>query len=100
MKTEEINKLYNDGKISITEADKLRKGGEIEDNELRLKKNNEISELYGKGGLSISDTIAYENNLLLERNRKNTSTITTILAVYAVITILGVMISLFGLAQI
>jgi|TARA_B110000027_G_scaffold104041_1_gene110271 hypothetical protein len=119
MKTEEINKLYNDGKISITEADKLRKRGEIEDNELRLKirelrdggyeindidsrskKNNEISELYGKGGLSISDTIAYENNLLLERNRKNTSTITTILAVYAVITILGVMISLFGLAQI
>ena len=119
LSTEEINKFYNDGKISIAEADKLRKGGDIEDYELRLKireltgggykindidsrskKNNEISELYGKGGLSISDTIAYENNLLLERNRKNTSTITTILAVYAVITILGVMISLFGLAQI
>ena len=119
LSTEEINKFYNDGKISIAEADKLRKGGDIEDYELRLKireltgggykindidsrskKNNEISELYGKGGLSISDTIAYENNLLLERNRENTSTITTILAVYAVITILGVMISLFGLAQI
>ena len=119
LSTEEINKFYNDGKISIAEADKLRKGGDIEDYELRLKireltgggykindidsrskKNNEISELYGKGGLSISDTIAYENNLLLERNRENTSTITTILAVYAVITILGIMISLFGLAQI
>ena len=97
MKTEEINKLYNDGKISITEADKLRKG---KVDEAVRTKNNEISELYVKGGLSISDTIAYENNLLLERNRKNTSTITTILAVYAVITILGIMISLFGLAQI
>jgi len=27
LSTEEINKLYNDGKISIAEADKLRKGG-------------------------------------------------------------------------
>ena len=43
---------------------------EINDIDSRSKKNNEISELYGKGGLSISDTIAYENNLLLERNRK------------------------------
>ena len=55
MKTEEINKLYNDGKISITEADKLRKG---EVDEAVRTKNNEISELYVKGGLSISDTIA------------------------------------------
>ena len=107
MKTEEINKLYNDGKISIAEADKLRKGGGIEDNGISRKirdgksdKKREIIKLYKEGGLSISDTLAYENNLLLERNRKNTSTITTILAVCAVITILGVMIPLFGLTQI
>ena len=72
---EDINKLYNDGKISIAEADKLRKGGGIEDNGISRKirdgksdKKREIIKLYKEGGLSISDTIAYENNLLLERN--------------------------------
>jgi hypothetical protein len=50
LSTEEINKFYNDGKISIAEADKLRKGGDIEDYELRLK----IRELTG-GGYKIND---------------------------------------------
>ena len=99
LSTEEINKLYNDGKISIAEADKLRKGGGIEDNGISRKirdgksdKKREIIKLYKEGGLSISDTIAYENNLLLERNRKNTSTIVTIIAINIVLAIIGALI--------
>ena len=56
-----------------------------------------ISELYGKGGLSISDTIAYENNLLIERNRRNTSTIVTIIAINIVVVILGALLVAGGL---
>ena len=96
LSTEEINKLYNDGKISIAEADKLRKGGGIEDNGISRKirdgksdKKREIIKLYKEGGLSISDTIAYENNLLLERNRKNTSTTASIVVVYVIIIVLA-----------
>ena len=98
---DEVYKLYNQGKLTSEEVDLLPMW---EQNNLkatkRADKKKEIIKLYKEGGLSISDTIAYENNLLLERNRKNTSTITTILAVCAVITILGVMIPLFGLTQI
>ena len=101
----EIYKLFNRGDIDAREFDELRKAlpsfqQEKLNKMILSNKKREIIKLYKAGGLSISDTLAYENNLLLERNRKNTSTITTILAVYAVITILGVMISLFGLAQI
>ena len=101
----EIYKLFNKGDIDAREFDELRKAlpsfqQEKLNKMILSNKKREIIKLYKEGGLSISDTLAYENNLLLERNRKNTSTITTILAVCAVITILGVMISLFGLAQI
>ena len=101
----EIYKLFNRGDIDAREFDELRKAllsfqQEKLNKMILSNKKREIIKLYKAGGLSISDTLAYENNLLLERNRKNTSTITTILAVYAVITILGLMISLFGLAQI
>ena len=101
----EIYKLFNRGDIDAREFDELRKAlpsfqQEKLNKMILSNKKREIIKLYKEGGLSISDTLAYENNLLLERNRENTSTITTILAVYAVITILGVMISLFGLAQI
>ena len=101
----EIYKLFNRGDIDAREFDELRKAlpsfqQEKLNKMILSNKKREIIKLYKEGGLSISDTLAYENNLLLERNRKNTSTITTILAVCAVITILGVMISLFGLAQI
>ena len=101
----EIYKLFNRGDIDAREFDELRKAlpsfqQEKLNKMILSNKKREIIKLYKEGGLSISDTLAYENNLLLERNRKNTSTITTILAVYAVITILGLMISLFGLAQI
>ena len=101
----EIYKLFNKGDIDAREFDELRKAlpsfqQEKLNKMILSNKKREIIKLYKEGGLSISDTLAYENNLLLERNRKNTSTITTILAVYAVITILGVMIPLFGLTQI
>ena len=101
----EIYKLFNRGDIDAREFDELRKAlpsfqQEKLNKMILSNKKREIIKLYKEGGLSISDTLSYENNLLLERNRKNTSTITTILAVYAVITILGVMISLFGLSQI
>jgi hypothetical protein len=135
MTTEEIDKLYNDGEISIKEADELRNKfrsggtsstsnknlnekelyklfdkGDIDAREfdelrkalpsyqqdkinvmLLRKKKSEIVALYKKGELSISDTIAYENNLLLDRNRKNTSTIVTIIAINIILVILGVM---------
>ena len=101
----EIYKLFNRGDIDAREFDELRKAlpsfqQEKLNKMILSNKKREIIKLYKEGGLSISDTIAYENNLLLERNRKNTSTITTILAVCSVITILGVMIPLFGLTQI
>ena len=101
----EIYTLFNRGDIDAREFDELRKAlpsfqQEKLNKTILSNKKREIIKLYKEGGLSISDTIAYENNLLLERNRKNTSTITTILAVCAVITILGVMIPLFGLTQI
>ena len=101
----EIYKLFNRGNIDAREFDELRKAlpsfqQEKLNKMILSNKKREIIKLYKEGGLSISDTLAYENNLLLERNRKNTSTITTILAVCAVITILGVMIPLFGLTQI
>jgi|TARA_B110000914_G_C15232670_1_gene340403 hypothetical protein len=101
----EIYKLFNRGDIDAREFDELRKAlpsfqQEKLNKMILSNKKREIIKLYKAGGLSISDTLAYENNLLLERNRKNTSTITTILAVCAVITILGVMIPLFGLTQI
>ena len=101
----EIYKLFNRGDIDAREFDELRKAlpsfqQEKLNKMILSNKKREIIKLYKEGGLSISDTLAYENNLLLKRNRKNTSTITTILAVCAVITILGVMIPLFGLTQI
>ena len=139
MTTEEIDKLYNDGEISIKEADELRNKfrsggtsstsnknlnkmellklfnkGDIDAREfdelrkalpsyeqekmnamLLRKKKSEIIALYKKGELSISDTIAYENNLLLDRNRKNTSTIVTIIAINIILVILGVMFMVF-----
>ena len=95
----EIDKLYNNGKITLGEAEFLRKGGDIEDNGISRKirdgksdKKREIIKLYKEGGLSISDTIAYESNLLIERNRKNTSTIVTIIAINIVLAIIGVLI--------
>ena len=93
----EIYKLFNKGDIDAREFDELRKAlpsfqQEKLNKMILSNKKREIIKLYKEGGLSISDTIAYENNLLLERNRKNTSTIVTIIAVNIVLAIIGVLI--------
>ena len=92
----ELYKLFDKGDIDAREFDELRKALPSFQQEkmnamLLRKKKSEIVALYKKGELSISDTIAYENNLLLNRNRKNTSTIVTIIAVNIVLVILGVL---------
>ena len=92
----ELYKLFDKGDIDAREFDELRKALPSYQQEkmnamLFRKKKSEIVDLYKKGELSISDTIAYENNLLLERNRKNTSTIVTIIAINIILVILGVL---------
>jgi len=93
----EIYKLFNKGDIDAREFDELRKAlpsfqQEKLNKMILSNKKREIIKLYKEGGLSISDTIAYESNLLLERNRKNTSTIVTIIAINIVLAIIGVLI--------
>jgi len=92
----ELYKLFDKGDIDAREFDELRKALPSFQQEkmnamLLRKKKSEIVALYKKGELSISDTIAYENNLLLNRNRKNTSTIVTIIAINIILVILGVL---------
>jgi len=96
----ELYKLFDKGDIDAREFDELRKAlpsfQQEKMNAMFLrKKKSEIVALYKKGELSISDTIAYENNLLLNRNRKNTSTIVTIIAINIILVILGVMFMAF-----
>ena len=93
----ELYKLFDKGDIDAREFDELRKAlpsyQQDKMNAMLLrKKKSEIVALYKKGELSISDTIAYENNLLLNRNRKNTSTIVTIIAINIILVILGALI--------
>ena len=96
----ELYRLFDKGDIDAREFDELRKALPSFQQEkmnamLLRKKKSEIVALYKKGELSISDTIAYENNLLLNRNRKNTSTIVTIIAINIILVILGVMFMAF-----
>ena len=65
----------------------------------RADKKKEIIELYKEGGLSISDTIAYETNQLLKKNSKNTSTISGLMVFYFVISIIAVIVSLYNISQ-
>ena len=96
MSKDEIHKLYNQGKLSKEEVESIPMW---EQNKLKAKKRadkkKEIIELYKEGGLSISDTIAYETNQLLEKNSKNTSTISGLMIFYFVISILGVFFYIF-----
>ena len=93
---DEIHKLYNQGKLSKEEVESIPIW---EQNKLKAKKRadkkKEIIELYKEGGLSTSDTIAYETNQLLEKNSKNTSTISGLMIFYFVISILGVFFYIF-----
>ena len=91
-------KLYNlfifKKDIDAQEFDELKKAlpsyEQKKLNEMMLsKKKAEIKEQYRKGELSTSDNLLYENNLLLDRNRQNTSTIVTIIVVSLVFTIIN-----------
>ncbi|PKV63656.1 hypothetical protein ATE90_2726 [Polaribacter sp. Hel1_33_96] len=55
----------------------------------KFDKNNDIKKAYSKGELSTSDTIAYNTLLLLERNRKNTSLIATIIVIQLIAVLIG-----------
>lgn len=89
MTKEEIDKLYEEGKISAEEdfalQDKLKTGGTLPVN----IKDFEIMKLYKNGELSISDTLLYKNNLLLERNRSNTSAIVWIIVINIILVVIG-----------
>jgi len=90
----EIYKLFDKGELNAKEFDELKASLPIFKQEklnkiLRVEKKKEIVQLYEKGGLSISDTIAYETLVRIERNRKNTSTIVTIIVISIVLTIIG-----------
>jgi hypothetical protein len=100
----EIYKLFDKGEINAKEFDELRKGlpqyeQDKLNSKLKDKKKKELIELYKKGGLSISDTIAYKTNLLLERNRKNTNIIATLLVIYFILGILYAIFFLIGLSN-
>jgi hypothetical protein len=83
--------------IDAQEFDELRKAlpsfEQEKMNEMMLrKKRKEIKATYRRGELSTSDNLLYENNLLLDRNRKNTSTIVTIIAINIVLIIIGALV--------
>ena len=87
---EEIYKLYNQGKLSAEEVESLpRWEQEKLNSKLFRKKKAEIKALYFKGELSISDTLAYEQIILLDKNRSNTSSIVWIIVINIVIIFLG-----------
>ena len=94
LRTEEIYDLFDKGYINATEFDSIRKTNKgLEflalNGKLRERKKKDILSLYEKGELSISDTIAYESSLLLNRNRKNTSTIVTVITINIALIVLA-----------
>jgi len=93
----ELYKLFNKGDIDAREFDELRKALPSFQQEklnaiLRSDKKAEIKALYRKGELSISDTLAYEQIILLDKNRSNTSSIVWIIVINIVIIFFGVLI--------
>ena len=90
----ELYKLFDKGDIDAREFDELRKALPSYEQEklnaiLLRKKKAEIKEEYRKGELSASDTITYELLKVLDRNRQNTSTIVTIIAINLVFMIIS-----------
>ena len=93
----ELYKLFNKGDIDAREFDELRKALPSYEQEklnarLLREKKAEIKSQYRKGELSTSDTIAYETLRVLDRNRQNTSTIVTVIAVNIIIIVIGVIV--------
>jgi hypothetical protein len=96
---EGIDNAYNKGIITLEIAEELKQQRRIlqltkENAKARFDKNNYTNKAYSKGKLSASDTIAYKTMILLERNRKNTSLIATILSIQFAISILSAIIYL------
>ena len=90
---EEIYKLYNQGKLSAEEVESLPRWEQEKLNaRLFREKKAEIKSQYRKGELSTSDTIAYETLRVLDRNRQNTSTIVTVIAVNIIIIVIGLIV--------
>ena len=94
LRTEEIYDLFDKGYINATEFDSIREANKgfkflALNSKLRERKKKNILSLYEKGELSISDTIAYESSLLLNRNRKNTSTIVTVITINIALIVLA-----------
>ena len=90
----ELYKLFDKGDIDAREFDELRKalpGYEQEklNSKLFRKKKAEIKALYRKGELSISDTLAYEQIILLDKNRSNTSSIVWIIVINIILVVVG-----------
>ena len=91
-------KLYNlfifKKDIDAQEFDELRKAlpsyEQKKLNEMMLsKKKAEIKEAYRNGELSISDTLAYEQIILLDKNRSNTSSIVWIIVINIILVVVG-----------
>ncbi len=99
MTEEEINIAYNNCLIRLNEASELKKGNAKtqlakENSYAKFSKNIDIKEAFSKGELSTTNTIVFKTMLLIERNRKNTSVMTTIVVVQFVATIIGVFVVL------
>ena len=93
----ELYKLFDKGDIDAREFDELRKALPSYEQEklnarLLREKKAEIKSQYRKGELSTSDTIAYETLRVLDRNRQNTSTIVTVIAVNIIIIVIGLIV--------
>ena len=87
---EEIYKLYNQGKLSAEEVESLPRWEQEKLNaRLFREKKAEIKALYRKGELSISDTLAYEQIILLDKNRSNTSAIVWIIVINIILVVIG-----------
>ena len=90
----ELYKLFDKGDIDAREFDELRKALPSYEQEklnsmLSRKKKAEIKALYIKGELSISDTLAYEQIILLDKNRSNTSSIVWIIVINIILVVVG-----------
>ena len=90
----EMYRLYNEGEISLKELDEMRESlgkypQSVLNAKLKARQRRDIIDQYKKGELSTSDFIAYETLKTLERNRKNTSALTTMIAIYFVLSVIG-----------
>ncbi len=94
-----IDKACKDGAITLDVANQLKqqkKNIQIpkENSKAKFNENLEMDDIFFNGEISKEESIAFKTMLLLERNRKNTSLITSILAIQFVVSIIGALIFL------